>query len=292
MKTIYLPLPPRNEQDQIVRFLDWKVSQINKLINAKKKQIGLFVEQKQVVIQDVFDLLSARMVPCRHLAMFQNGISESGDFFVDGEYPFVNYSDVYKNDILPNFVERTAKSNQKQQTTYSVIEGDIFFTRTSETLDEVGLASVCFETIENAIFSGFLIRMRPEQGVLDKNYSRYYFRSKNVRNYFTQEMNSVIRASLGQNLLKNLPVTLPALSEQKAIAERLDHDTSIFDKLTITIEREIILLQEYRTRLISDVVIGKIDVSGITVPENKAVKIVSVDEDEPFCYEDSREYSE
>ncbi|MDR2055782.1 MAG: hypothetical protein LBQ10_07950, partial [Desulfovibrio sp.] len=50
MKTIYLPLPPRTEQDQIVRFLDWKVSRINKLINAKKKQIALFGEQKRAII--------------------------------------------------------------------------------------------------------------------------------------------------------------------------------------------------------------------------------------------------
>jgi type I restriction enzyme S subunit len=233
LKYILFFLPPIAEQDQIVRFLDWKVSQIDKLINAKKRQIALLNEMKQVIIQDTFDSLSTRAVPCRHLAMFQNGISESGDFFIDGEYPFVNYSDVYKNDILPRFLEGTAKSNPKQQAVYSVLEGDIFFTRTSETLDEVGLTSVCFETIEKAVFSGFLIRMRPKQGVLEKNYSKYYFRSKNVRDYFTREMNSVIRASLGQNLLKNLPVILPALSEQKAIAERLDHDTRAFDKLTI-----------------------------------------------------------
>jgi type I restriction enzyme S subunit len=179
-------------------------------------------------------------------------------------------------------VKGAAKSNAKQQAVYSVLEGDIFFTRTSETLDEVGLTSVCFETIENAVFSGFLIRMRPKHGMLDKNYSRYFFRSKNVRDYFTQEMNSVIRASLGQNLLKNLPVILPALSEQKAIAERLDNKTDNFDKLMTAIEREIILLEEYRTCLISDVVTGKIDVRDVIVPKYEVTKKVSVYEDEPL----------
>jgi type I restriction enzyme S subunit len=114
--------------------------------------------------------------------------------------------------------------------------------------------------------------MRPKQGVLDKNYSRYYFRSKNVRDYFTQEMNSVIRASLGQNLLKNLPVILPPLSEQEVIAKRLNCYTSKFEKLMIFIEKEIILLQEYRTRLISDVVTGKMDVRNIVVPEYETIK--------------------
>jgi type I restriction enzyme S subunit len=122
--------------------------------------------------------------------------------------------------------------------------------------------------------------MRPKQGVLDKNYSRYYFRSKNVRDYFTQEMNSVIRASLGQNLLKNIPVILPPLSEQEVIAKRLNCYTSKFDKLMISIEKEILLLQEYRTRLISDVVTGKMDARNIVVPEYEKIKDVSLDYDE------------
>jgi type I restriction enzyme S subunit len=267
MKTIVLPLPPLPTQAQIVRFLDWKVAQINKLISAKKKQLELLQEQQHVVIQSVFDGISAESVPCRHLAIFQNGISESGNFFIDGDYPFVNYGDVYKNGVLPIVVQGTAKSNTKQKVTYSILEGDIIFTRTSETIDEVGLTSVCYKTIDNAVFSGFLIRMRPKQGVLDKRYSRYYFRSKRVRDYFTKEMNSVTRASLGQNLLKNLPVLLPELSEQQIIAEKLDIKTNAFDKLTNTIKKEIFLFQEYRTRLISDTVTGKIDVHGIEIPE-------------------------
>jgi len=50
MKTIMLPVPPRDEQDQIVCFLDWKLSKINKLIESKKKQIVLLNEQKQAII--------------------------------------------------------------------------------------------------------------------------------------------------------------------------------------------------------------------------------------------------
>jgi type I restriction enzyme S subunit len=287
----FFPLPPREEQDQIVRFLDWKVSRINKLINAKKKQIALLKEQHEAVIQNVFNNISAKIVPCRHLAIFQNGISESGSFFVDGKYPFVNYSDVYKNDVLPHALKGTVKSNKKQQSVYSVLEGDVFFTRTSETLDEVGLTSICFETLEKAVFSGFLIRMRPKQGVLDKNYSRYYFRSKNVRDYFTQEMNSVIRASLGQNLLKNLPVILPSLSEQKVIAERLNCYTSKFDKLMIFIEKEMALLQEYRTRLISDVVTGKMDVRNIVVPEYEVAENIGSEDDKLNGLSDNRQES-
>ena len=48
----YMPEPPRSEQDQIVRYLDWQVSRTNKLISALKKQIALLKEQKQVIINE------------------------------------------------------------------------------------------------------------------------------------------------------------------------------------------------------------------------------------------------
>ena len=50
MKTILLPIPSIEEQDQIVQYLDWQTSKINKLINGKKKQIELLKEQKQAII--------------------------------------------------------------------------------------------------------------------------------------------------------------------------------------------------------------------------------------------------
>ena len=53
MKSILLPVPPREEQDQIVRFLDWKVSIINKLILTKRKQINILEEQEKRFISDV-----------------------------------------------------------------------------------------------------------------------------------------------------------------------------------------------------------------------------------------------
>ena len=53
MKSILLPIPPRTEQDQIVRFLDWKVSAINRLIGIKRKQKALLKEQEQKIIARV-----------------------------------------------------------------------------------------------------------------------------------------------------------------------------------------------------------------------------------------------
>lgn len=52
LKNHLIPVPPREEQDKIVRYLDWKLAKINKLIRAKKKQIALLNEQKQVIIHN------------------------------------------------------------------------------------------------------------------------------------------------------------------------------------------------------------------------------------------------
>ena len=115
MKEIPFLVPPRTEQDQIVRFLDWKVSAINRLIGIKCKQEALLKEQEQKVIARVTlkglknNLLKysgnkwIQEIPAHWeitklgtFCRFQNGISESGEFFSSGN-PFVSYGDVYRH---------------------------------------------------------------------------------------------------------------------------------------------------------------------------------------------------
>ena len=192
MKSILLPIPPRTEQDQIVRFLDWKVSIINKLILTKRKQINILEEQEKRFISDVV-LHGLHNLPLRDsgnwwvgdipqnwniiklgkFCSFQNGISESGEFFTSGT-PFVGYGDVYRHLELPETVRGVAQSNKQQQEVFSVHEGDIFFTRTSESIEEVGMAAVCKHTIEKAVFSGFVIRCRPRVTLVDIDYMKYF----------------------------------------------------------------------------------------------------------------------
>ena len=98
-----------------------------------------------------------------------------------------------------------ANSTEEDRISYSVEKGDVFFTRTSETIEEIGIASTCLETIPNAVFSGFTIRFRPDlNSSLFEGFSKYFFRSNYVRISFTKEMNLVTRASLSQTLLKSL----------------------------------------------------------------------------------------
>lgn len=284
MRTILLPVPPRAEQDQIVRFLDWKVSEINRLIRIKKNQINGYREYEKKVINDkvLYGLQEAplresgnywvgkipinwKIIKLGKFCSFQNGISESGNFFTSGT-PFVGYSDVYRHLELPKYVKGVAKANEQQQEIFSVREGDIFFTRTSESIEEIGMAAVCKHTIKDAVFSGFLIRCRPRMPLINEDYMKYYLQIPAVRNHFSSMMNIVIRASLGQNLLKQMPVVVPPLKEQKEIAEFLDAMHERFLRLITTNEEEISMLEELRSTLVSDVVTGKIDVRNIPVP--------------------------
>lgn len=284
LKNHYIPVPPRAEQDQIVRFLDWKVSEINRLIGIKKNQINGYREYEKKVINDkvLYGLQEAplresgnhwvgkiptnwKIIKLGKFCSFQNGISESGNFFTSGT-PFVGYSDVYKHLELPKYVKGVAKANEQQQEIFSVRKGDIFFTRTSESIEEIGMAAVCKHTIKDAVFSGFLIRCRPRMPLINEDYMKYYLQIPAVRNHFSSMMNIVIRASLGQNLLKQMPVVVPPLKEQKEIAEFLDAMHERFLRLITTNEEEISMLEELRSTLISDVVTGKIDVRNIPVP--------------------------
>ena len=205
----------------------------------------------------------------RYLGEFQNGINIGAESFGSG-FPFVSYGDVYRNETLPKEGSGLVESSEKDRTLYSVEFGDVLFTRTSETIEEIGFASTCLATIEDASFAGFLIRFRPKKDAIDPHFSKYYFRSNLLRVFFVKEMNLVTRASLSQDLLKKLPVSLPPLREQKEISAFLDSCSAIFEKLIKNAESAIDLIKERRTALISAAVTGKIDVRDWQPPVSEA----------------------
>jgi len=165
----------------------------------------------------------------------------------------VNYS-------IPKKVDGLVEATKQDQINYSVLEGDVFFTRTSETIEEIGFASTCTQTIHNAVFAGFLIRFRPKKNMLFKNYSKYFFRATIHRAYFVKEVDLVTRASLGQGLLKGLPVTIPPLVEQEEISCFLDVELARRDSLISKARTEIEKIEEYQESLITNVVTGKLKV--------------------------------
>ena len=87
-------------------------------------------------------------VRLKNIGNCQNGVSKGGDYFGEG-FPFVSYSDAYKNIVLPTKIQGLAASTEDDRIAYSVEKGDVLFTRTSETIDEIGFASTCLETIKD-----------------------------------------------------------------------------------------------------------------------------------------------
>lgn len=279
MKNIVVPLVPLEEQEAIANFLDSETARIDKLIAEKLTFINLLKEKRQALISHVITKgLDPKVkmkdsgiewigeVPehweltkLRYFGQCQNGINIGGEYFGSG-YPFVSYGDVYKNRVLPRKVKGLVQSSDSDQGHYSVKEGDIFFTRTSETIEEIGFSSVCKSTISNAVFAGFLIRFRPVSGRISSDYAEYYFQNEKLRAFFVKEMNLVTRASLSQELLKKMPVLVPPESEQQRITQHLKLKTGRIETLIAESEQSISLLKEHRISVISSAVTGKIDV--------------------------------
>tara|TARA_Y100000296_G_scaffold26795_1_gene31471 strand:+ start:2945 stop:4261 length:1317 start_codon:yes stop_codon:yes gene_type:complete len=277
-----LPLivPSIEEQTQIANFLDRETAKIDTLIEKQQQLIKLLQEKRQAVISHAVTKglnPNAKMkdsgvewlgeVPehwnlkcVRYLGQCQNGINIAGDKFGSG-FPFVSYGDVYNNKQLPKVASGLVESSETDRALYSIRYGDVLFTRTSETIDEIGFSSVCLEPIDEAVFAGFLIRFRPFKGVnLNPLFSKYYFQNDLLRAFFVKEMNLVTRASLSQDLLKKMPVALPPENEQIEIAEYLESKTETFNLLVAKSEQAITLMRERRSALISAAVTGKIDV--------------------------------
>ena len=272
-------LPSLEEQKQIAAFLDYETAKIDVLIEKQQQLIALLEEKRQAVISHVVTNGLNPNAPMRdsgiewlgevpehwvvkklgHLGRVQNGLNIAGDAFGSGD-PFVSYGDVYNNVNVPETPAGLVKSTADDQKKCSLDIGDVLFTRTSESVDDIGVASTCLSPIPRSTFAGFLIRFRPNRGTFDPNYSTYLFRNQAVQGHFSGTMNIVTRASLSQDVLKMLPICIPPLREQAEIGEHLDSSSDEFDDLEDKLVSQHTLLKERRIALISAAVTGKIDV--------------------------------
>lgn len=273
-----VPYPPLEEQQRIADYLDAKCAHIDQCQELTRQSMEKLRAYKLSCITEAVTKGLNPDVPLkdsgvpwigqipagwenkrlRYLGTCQNGISKAGEFFGHGK-PFISYKDVYLNITLPQNTNSLIDSTESERNLYSVKEGDIFFTRTSETIEEIGFAYTCINTIENACFTGFLIRFRPYRGILNKHFGKYYFRNSALRAYFSQ-INIVTRASLSQEILKNLPVLLPPLPEQERIAAYLDKKCARIDALLEEKQALLDKLAEYKKSLIFECVTGKREV--------------------------------
>jgi type I restriction enzyme S subunit len=280
MKSIVLPIPSRPEQDQIGRYLDWKVSMINKYINAKKKQIELLKEQKQAIINQAVTKGLDPKVP-----MKDSGIEWLGK--IPAHWEVVSLRRVaqsVKTGGTPNGAsEESFSEDGADWYTPGDFTDDIFLKKSIRKLSKLGEKEVKFFP-PNAIFiigiGGTLGKVAVSKQVASCNqqinviicktfynelFLAYYL--KLVKSHIFNTAKYTTLPILNQEETKNIPVLLVGFIEQKNIIDYLITIENSLDIFISSLENQITFIQEYRTRLISDVVTGKVNVQNVRVPE-------------------------
>lgn len=170
------------------------------------------------------------LIAVNELLEFKNGLNKAKEFFGYGT-PIVNYMDVFKNPgLLKSDIDGKVNVTKDEQRNYKVNQGDVFFTRTSETIEEIGMSSVMLDDIPNAVFSGFVLRGRPKNDILELRFKKYCFRSEVVRKQIVSTSSYTTRALTNGRLLSKVLIPLPENKiEQTAIATALsDIDALIY----------------------------------------------------------------
>ncbi|MGB0839183.1 MAG: restriction endonuclease subunit S, partial [Chitinophagales bacterium] len=168
-----------------------------------------------------------------------SGLSKSADQFGSG-YPFVSFKNVFWNYFLPDTLTELVNTSKKEQDKCSVKKGDVFLTRTSEKVAELGMSSVALKDYPLATFNGFTKRLRPISGEINPIFIGFYLRSIVFRAEITAYSTLTTRASLNNDIIGRLRIHLPPLSTQRKIAGIL----SAYDDLIENNLKRIKLLEE------------------------------------------------
>ncbi len=152
---------------------------------------------------------------------FKNGLNKEKAAFGQG-VPIVNYTDVWKKrGLKASDILGKVKLSKNEINNYNAKEGDVFFTRTSETIEEIGYASVLLEDIEDAVFSGFILRGRPYSDLVLKEYNQYCYSSCHMRHEIIKRSSITTRALTSGGMLSKVAINIPSKKEQFKIAEIL-----------------------------------------------------------------------
>lgn len=270
-----LPVPPRTEQDQIVRYLDWQVSKINRLIAAKRKQIALMRD----------NLKSAVAYYTTH-GLGNHELCQSEIYWLthypnDWRVTKLRYiMEKHRREVTPN-AELLICSNSGEVVKRG--DGKLGLVASSDDIYQGVTAGDLLihgmDTWHGAIaISSFDGMCTPVVHVCtckeEKRYVAYYLKMMAYTKVFKAISNGVRQNTSdfrSWDKVGDLLICLPTHDEQVAIADKLDYLT-VQTKAGISFfEKQIEHLQELRTRLISDVVTGQVDVRGIEVPKHESV---------------------
>lgn len=288
MRNIYIPVPPREEQDQIVRYLDWKVSQINKLIHGYQKQIRFLSEKMQYIIclavlhglnKEVetkqVDIQNITEIPA-HWSVLQNKriFAERSEFSETGTETLLSVSKhfgvkpYYDLDDSEKFA--TIKPADSLIGYKKVMKNDLAMNIMRARNGSFGVSE--FVGIVSPAYAVYrpIINCNPK-------YLHYLLRTPHVIGVFESYSYGIAehRRRLYPFDFLRLYLPVPPKSEQDEIVEFIKSEQTETQKIISSIQKEIDLLREYRTRLISDVVTGQMDVRGIEIPDYEPEESIS-----------------
>lgn len=169
---------------------------------------------------------------------FKNGLNKGKEFFGQGT-PIVNYTDVYHNtEIRAQDIQGKVYLSKDEIRRFEVRKNDVFFTRTSETPEEVGLSAVLLDDVPDCVFSGFILRARPKNDALAGEYCKYCFSTKHVREEIIRNCTYTTRALTNGKVLSGIKIPIPPKEEQVEIAKTLSLFDTYIDNLTELIEKK------------------------------------------------------
>lgn len=292
-RLIYACLPPTNEQSNIVRFLDHTDQLFRRYIRGKEKFLSLLEEQKQAIIhQAITGQIDVRTgkpysaykrsgvewigdVPehwevCKlgQIGRFSKGSGGNKEDEASAGIPCVRYGDLYTSHKYFIQQSRSYVSEQKAKDYTPIHFGDVLFAGSGETIDEIGKSAVNLLR-SDAFCGGDVIIFRPNRQ-FDAAFMGYLSDCRLVATQKAIMGRGITVMHIYSSHLKNVAVALPLLSEQEAIVRYLNNTNNTLESVISNVQQEIELFQEYRTRLISDVVTGKVDVreAASSLPED------------------------
>ena len=276
-----LPLPPRPEQNQIVRFLDWKVSAINRLISIKRKQIALLHERQCVHISHIVTHgLHGRV------ATKNSGVEWIGDIPEHWQAMRCKYLFSERDERSQEGTEQHLSMSQK----YGLVPDSQLDERRMLSESYAG-GKLCYkdDLVLNRLKAHLgVFALSSQSGVISPDYTvlipntervlpafaETVLKSDRCRSELRIRVRGIIEGfwRLYTDDFNTIVLPVPPIEEQAKIMEHIIEFRSKTKKYEDSLTQEISTLQEFKARLISDVVTGKIDVRGIEIPECEFVE--------------------
>lgn len=273
-------VPPPAEQVLMVRFLDSANVRLDRALQAKRKVIALLTEQKRVIIaRVVMDGLNANVMRAptsfpwiaqrpEHWALLQtrrlvsfvtSGSRGWANYYSDDGLIFLQSGNLGRSMSLNlSAIQHVRPPGGAEGERTRVIQDDVLICITGALTGNVALVDQ--ELAAPAYVNQHVALARPRQHMVRPRYLAYVLHSEVGRAQFKANEYGGTKQGLGLGDVKSVTVPVPPLEEQAVICKFLDGEVAKFDSAIDRLRQEIELLREYRTRLVADVVSGKLDV--------------------------------